>query len=346
MNKTNTQNQFGKIGKGMVLSLLILFASLAFFSCSDDDETEATDYEISEIYGYTYYGNITASSGNTLIPSIILYNDERCDWNMSVNGMNNNQFYYYSEKNSSANYTLYWYSAENVSYCKSKDSSKASMVVQLGINSTSEIVILLTGDNLTGVSGMTNTRVTMTKQTDIERNTNPSAIEFDEEVEDISIEIPESAVEAAWGGDSTYNGSFVFMVGEGGSLAKGQGTCGTDESGNEITPTVTITDTSSTSAATATVKVPRFAYTEAMTIEPYEIAGVKVVKDGDVYYLSYEASSESSVTAQKADGTTININSLTLTGKLENGVLTLRTSFYPGKMPFPIIQIFTSGSGD
>ena len=45
----------------------------------------------------------------------------------------------------------------------------------------------------------------------------------------------------------------------------------------------------------------------------------------------------------KADGTTININSLTLTGKLEEGVLTLRTSFYPGKMPFPIIQIFTSG---
>ena len=83
-----------------------------------------------------------------------------------------------------------------------------------------------------------------------------------------------------------------------------------------------------------------------MTIEPYEIAGVKVFKDGDVYYLSYEASSESTVTAQKADGTTININSLTLTGKLENGVLTLRTSFYPGKMPFPIIQIFTSGSGD
>ncbi|MBR1614881.1 MAG: hypothetical protein IJ673_05295, partial [Treponema sp.] len=223
MNKNNTQNQFVKIGKGIVLSLLVLFASLAFVSCSDDDETEATDYEISEIYGYTYYGNITASSGNTLIPSIILYNDERCDWNMSVNGMNDNQFYYYSEKNSTANYTLYWYSAENVSYCKSKDSSKASMVVQLGINSTSEIVILLTGDNLTGVSGMTNTRVTMTKQTDIERNTNPSAIEYDEEVEDISIEIPESAVESAWGGDSTYNGSFVFMVGEGGSLAKGQG---------------------------------------------------------------------------------------------------------------------------
>lgn len=342
MNKINTQNHFGKIGMGMVLSLFVLFASLAFFSCSADNETEATDYDISEIYGYTYYGNITASSGNTLIPSLLIYNNERCDWNMSMNGMNNNQFYYYSEKNSTANYTLYWYSAENLSYCKSKDSSKASMVVQLGINSTSEIVILLTGDDLTGVSGMTNTRVTMTKQTNIEKTTTPSAIEYDEEVEDISIEIPDTAVESAWGGKSSYTGSFIFMVGEGGSLAKGQGTSGTDASGNTITPTVTITDTSSTAAAIATVKVPRFAYTEAMTIEPYEIAGVKVLKDGDVYYLSYEASSDSTVIAQKADGTTLNINSLTLSGKLENGVLTLRTSFYPGNMPFPIIQIFTS----
>ena len=327
----------------LIVSMLI---SLFFVSCTNDDESEMTDYEISEIYGYTYYGNITASSGNTLIPSIILYNDERCDWNMSVNGMNNNQFYYYSVKNSTANYTLYWYSAENVSYCKSKDSSKASMVVQLGINSADEIVILLTGDDLTGVSGMTNTRVKMIKQTNIEKNTTPSKIEFDEEVEDITISIPENAVSANWTGESSYSGKFVFMVGEGGSLAKGQGTSGTDESGNTITPTVEITDTSSTSAATATVKVPRFAYTEAMTIEPYEIAGVKVLKDGDGYYLSYETSSDSTVTAQKADGTTININSLTLTGKLENGVLTLRTSFYPGKMPFPIIQIFTSGSGD
>ena len=342
MNKLHRRKESVKNGKPGFLYLAFFLISLCFFACSNPDEAEAVDYDISEIYGYTYYGNITASSGNTLIPSIILYNDERCDWNMSVNGMNNNQFYYYSEKNGTANYTLYWYSAENLSYCKLKDSSKASMVVQLGINSSSEIVILLTGDNLTGVSGMTNTRVTMTKQTDIEKNTTPSAIEFDEEVEDISIEIPDTAFESAWGGESVYTGSFVFMVGEGGSLAKGQGSSGSDESGNTITPIVEITDTSSTSAATATVKVPRFAYTESMTIEAYDIAGVSVFKDGDVYYLSYEASSDSTVTAQKADGTTININSLTLAGKLEEGVLTLRTSFRPGNMPFPIIQIFTS----
>ena len=334
-----------KMGKKLLLIVSMLI-SLFFVSCTNDDESEMTDYEISEIYGYTFYGNITASSGNTLIPSIILYNDERCDWNMSVNGMNNNQFYYYSVKNSTANYTLYWYSAENVSYCKSKDSSKASMVVQLGINSADEIVILLTGDDLTGVSGMTNTRVKMSKQTNIEKNTTPSKIEFDEEVEDITISIPENAVSANWAGESSYSGKFVFMVGEGGSFAKGQGTSGTDSDGNEITPTVLITDTSAVSVNTVTIKVPRFAYTEAMTIEPYDIAGVQVLKDGEVYYLSYEAGSSSSVTAQKADGTTININSLTLKGKLENGILTIRTSFNPGKMPFPIIQIFTSGSGD
>lgn len=337
-----SKNQFLKNRNGISISFFILFASIVLFSCSNNNKSEATDYDISELYGYTYYGNITASSGNTLIPSIIIFNDERCDWNMSVNGMNNNQFYYYSVKNSTANYTLYWFSAENVSYCKSRDSSKASMVVQLGINSNSEIVILLTGDNLTGVSGMTNTRVTMIKQANIEINTTPTPIEYDEEVKDITIEIPSTAVESAWGGESSYTGSFIFMVGEGGSLAKGQGTSGTDESGNTITPTVEITDTSSTSAATATVKVPRFAYTEAMTIESYEISNVKIVKDEDVYYLYYEASSDSTITAQKSDGTTININSLTLTGKLEEDLLTLRTSFYPGKMPFPIIQIFTS----
>lgn len=340
--KKNTRNQLVKISRKMLLSLMVLSTSLFFLACSPDCEVQETDYDISELYGYTYYGNITASSGNTLIPSIILYNEERCDWNMSVNGMNNNQFYYYSVKNSIANYTLYWYSAENVSYCKSKDSSKASMIVQLGINSPDEIVILLTGDNLTGVSGMTNTRVTMTKQTDIPQNTTPSAIGYDEEVEDVTITIPDTAEEAVWGGEPSYTGSFVFMVGEGGSLAKGQGTSGTDSDGNEIIPTVTITDTSSVSSGTVTLTVPRFAYTEAMTIEPYEIEFVKVFKDGDIYYLSYEASSESNVVAQKADGTTININSLTLTGKLENGILVLRTSFYPGKMPFPIIQIFTS----
>ncbi len=320
----------------------LLFSSLAFTSCNnDDDEAEATDYEIAEIYGSTYYGNITASSGNTLIPSIVLYNDERCDWNMSVNGMNNNQFYYYSVKNDTANYTLYWYSAEKVSYCKQQDSSEASMVVQLGINSPDEIVILLTGDDLTGVSGMTNTRVTMKKQSDIEVNTTPSVIEYDEEVEDISIEIPDSAQAAVWGGAGSYTGTFDFMVGEGGSLAKGEGTSGTDESGNTITPTVKITDTNSASANTVTLKMPRFAYTEAMTIEPFDVSGVKVFKDGDVYYLSYDEGS-ASVTANKADGTAIDINELTISGKLENGVLTLRASFKPGKMPFPIIQIFTS----
>ncbi|WP_407426291.1 calycin-like domain-containing protein [Treponema sp.] len=328
--------------KKVIFAAFAFISVLIFSSCSNDEDTSVTDYDISEIYGWTYYGNITASSGNTLIPSIVIYNDERCDWNMSVNGMNNNQFYYYSVKNSEANYTLYWYSAENVSYCKSKDSSKASMVVQLGINSLDEVVILLTGDNLTGVSGMTNTRVPMTRQTNIGKNTTPSEIEYDEEVEDISIEIPSAAQASSWGGDSSYTGSFVYMVGDGGSLAKGSGTSGTDESGNEITPTVKITDTSSTAANTVTVTVPRFAYTEAMTIEPYDIEGVQVSKDGETYYLSYEAASESTVTAEKADGTTININSLTLKGKLENGTLTLRTSFYPGKMPFPIIQIFTS----
>lgn len=324
--------------KKIFFAALALLSLFAFFSCDNDDEESVTDYDVSEIYGYTYYGNITASGGNTLIPSLILYDDERCDWNVSVNGMNNNQFYYYSVKNSEANYTLYWYSAENLSYCKQKDSSKASMVVQLGINSADEIVILLTGDNLTGVSGMTNTRVPMTKQTSIEKNTTPSEISYDEDVEDITITIPESAQSAEWGGETTYSGTFVFLVGESGSVAKGAGSSGTDSDGNEITPTVQITDTNSTSSATVTFTTNRFAYTESMIVEPFDITGVQVKKDGDVYYLNLDS------TTITTDSLTL--NEVTLDAKLENSVLTVRLSFKPGKMPFPITEIFTSGSGD
>ncbi|MCR5219060.1 hypothetical protein [Treponema sp.] len=320
------------------LSVMCLMAS-----CSEDDAGELTDYDISEIYGYTYYGTINASSGNTLTPALILYNDNRCDWNMSVHGMNNNQFYYFAVKNSTANYTMYWFSAENAAACAQQDTSQASMTVQLGINSLSEVVILLTSDDLTNVSGMTNTRVPMTKQNDIEQNTEPTEIEYDEEVEDVTITIPDTAVSARWTGSSSYTGTFVYMVedGNGGYLAKGEGSSGTDSEGNEITPLVEIEDTNSTTEGTAAITLPRFAYTEEMTIEAFEMTGVQVSEDSGILYLYLPSTS---VEGQKADGTTITMNELTVSGKLENGILTLRSSFKPGKMPFAIVQVFTSQS--
>ena len=319
------------------LALLSLFS---FFSCNTDDEESVTDYDISEIYGYTYYGNITASSGNTLIPSLIIYNENRCDWNMNTNGMNNNQFYYYAVKNSAANYTLYWFAPSEVSYCAQKDSSKASMVVQVGINSPSELVILLTGDGFSGVSNMTNTRVPMTKQNSIEKNTTPSEITLDTDVKDISITIPKTAVAAKWGGEESYTGAYTFLVigGNDTYLATGQGTATEDENGNLVPVSIKIKDTSALAANTVTVTTNPVSYTEQMSVGAFDISGVQVKKDGEVYYLYKESTT---ITTE-----TQTLNEVTLVGKLENGILTWRVSFKPGAMPFPIVEIFESESGD
>ena len=53
-----------------------VLATLTFFllvSCQQGAQSaqELKDHDISEIYGYMFYGNITASSGNTLKPSPI-----------------------------------------------------------------------------------------------------------------------------------------------------------------------------------------------------------------------------------------------------------------------------------
>lgn len=321
---------------------LAIALSLIFFACANPSgSSDAKDNDLSLIYGWTYYGNITASSGNTLIPGLILYNENRCDWNMNKNGMNDNQFYYFAEKNSASNYTLYWYTASEATACAEKDKTKASMILQLGINSENEVVILLTGDGLTGVSGMTNTRVSMKKQTGIARNTTPSEMQFDEDVQDITITIPSSATPAQWQGNSSYTGSYGFLVVGGNNtyLAKGQGTVTTDSNGNLIPVCVEVTDTNSTSANTVKVKTTPITYTDAMSIDAFEITDVQVKKSGDVYYL-YRASH--TITGTKPDGTTMNLNNVTLSGKLENNKLTWRISFNPGAMPFPIVELFTS----
>ncbi len=314
------------------LVYILLALSMIFVACQKEPKEEITqDYELSEIFGYTFYGNITASSGNTLIPSLIIYNDNRCDWNMNTKGMNNNQFYYYSQKNSAANYTLYWFTADNVSYCVQKDSSKASMVVQFGINSPSDVVILLTGDGLTNVEGMTNTRVPLTKQNDIPKNTTPSEIIFEADVEDISISLPDSAHAAKWAGDSSYSGDYAFLVvgGNNSYLTKGKG--------SDVT--VSVTDTDSSFANTVTVKTNTVSYTDQMTVEAFEIPEVQVKKSGETYYLLKE---NCSLQITNEDGSKMTLNELSLKGKLENGVLIWRVTFKPGKMPFPIVEIFTS----
>ena len=320
-----------------------VLATLTFFllvSCKQGAQSapELKDYDISEIYGYTFYGNITASSGNTLKPSLILYNDNRSAWNMSVNGKNVNQFYYFAEKKSTANYTLYWFGALNYNAMMARDKSKASMTVLLGIDSLNRITILLTDDGLTNIKEMANNRVPMQKQTNIRRKTTPPPINFDSSIQDITIDVPPAAPEADWEGVASYAGTFDYLVGEEGEWGRGHGTCGKDAAGNEITPKIGI-EKNAAGSHRVKVKMHRFVSQPSMGINPFDIPGVKVFKEVAVYYLKY---GPDSVEAVMENGKEITLNNVTVHGKLENGKLILRVSFMPGAMEIPITEIFKS----
>ena len=336
----NMQCFFQWKGAAAVLAMLTFFLLVSCGQGAQNAQSapELKDRDISEIYGYTFYGDITADSSNTLKPSFILYNDERAGWNMSVNGMNDNQFYYFAVKNSKANYTLYWFGASNEAAAKAKDKSQAAMTVLLGINSPDNIRILLIGDGLSGIEKMKGAPVPMTKQPGIPRKTTPPPIDFNSSIQDITINIPSSAPGADWGGVASYAGTFDYLVGPGGTLARGHGTCGKDSAGNDVIPKIRITPDA---AGSHTVKVHmhRFVSQPPMSIEPFDIPGVKVFKDGAVYYLKY---GPSSVEACKENGEDITLHNVTVHGKLENGKLTLRVSFMPGLMPLAIVEVFKS----
>ena len=320
---------FFKGGAAAISAVLMLLS----VSCSQNED-ELKDYDISELYGYTYHGTITSSSGETLVPSLILYNDKRADWNMSINGMTVVQFYYYAVKNSKSNYTMYWFGGADYGAAMTKDASKAAMTVQIGINSTDGIIILLTGDGLTGIGAMSNTRVPMAKQKKIPRNTDAPNVAFDPSIQDVTIKIPDGASDADWEGAASYTGTFDYLVGNDGNMARGHGSCGDGSEPN----IVLVPDGGGTH--TVKIKTHRFAYTAMMTILPFVIDGIKVKKDGDVYYLDRAAVSIPHV--KKADGTEVTLNDVTVRGKLENGKLTMRISFKPGLMPFAIVEVFKS----
>ena len=327
---------FFKGGAAAISAVLILLS----VSCSQNED-ELKDYDISELYGYTYHGTITSSSGETLVPSLILYNDKRADWNMSINGMTVVQFYYYAVKNSKSNYTMYWFGGADLAAAESHDKSKAAMTVQLGINALDEVVILLTGDALTGIGPMQNTRVTMTKQKNIPHTTDAPPIAFDPNIKDEPvIEVPSGALQADWNGTASYTGTFDYLVGEGGNVTRGHGTCGDGSK-----PTITVKP-GAAGTHTVTLGMHRFANGAVMTIEAYDILGVQVFQDGSDYYLKYDAppkpEDDKGLPVKKADGTTIKLMKLSVRGKLTGGKLMLRVSFNPGKMPFPVVERFKS----
>ena len=297
--------------------------------------------DISELYGHTFYGHITASEGGTLTPSLIIYDDDRLDWNMDVGGSFRAPLYYWKVKNSQNNYTLYWFTAGNVAYYKgaAQDLSKAFMVVQYGINSRNEAVVLLSGSKYAGFDTMLNTRLPMTKQTGIPRNTDAPKVPLDPDINDVditTITAPAGTPQERWGGQNLYTGTFDYLVGfPDDLLLTGHGSCGKDAGGNEITPEISITDIGSNEVK---IKTHRFAFDPNMTIQPYDIYNVKVYKAGGVYYLQYTGD----VPAYKATGEQITLTGLTVNGKFEGGRLTLRISFKPGRMPFPVTEVFKS----
>jgi hypothetical protein len=180
---------------------------------------------------------------------------------------------------------------------------------------------------------MTNTRVSMKKQADKVKNTTPPEINFESDIEDVKILIPETATASVWTGKNSYAGTFVYMVGNPGNIIqKGKGNAGKAVDGTPVTPEIKITATENN---TVKITMHTFSYTEQMTIDGYEIPDVSVKTDGNVLYL-YRAKSSDLVIDEKT------LTNLTVSGKLENGVLTLRVSYAPGKMPFPITEIFTS----
>lgn len=316
-----------------------VLAALTFFllvSC--EHGAQLKDYDISEIYGYKFYGDITSSSGTTLKPSFILYDDNRAAWNMSVDGMNDIQFYYYALKEDVSNYTLYWFGAADKTAASIHDDSKAVMKAKIGINALDKIVILLIDDKFTGNEKMANHRVPMQKQTNVPRTLTPPKIPVDFSIKDEVIEIPSSVPEADWEGASSYVGAFDYLLGPGGTVERGHGTCGKDTKGNDITPKIGI-EKDAAGSYKVTVKVHPFAYGTNMGTQAFDISGVKVRKSGTVYYLQQDLSS---VPARTREGKATTLKDVTVRGKLEDGKLTLRVSFIPDKMSLRIVEIFKS----
>ncbi|MGI5070749.1 hypothetical protein HRO26_06360 [Treponema pectinovorum] len=320
----------------MKKTLYTIFAaailSFALLSCEDnDDEKTITPYELEDIYGYTFEGRISASSGNTLTPSLTIYNTERVDWNMSTNSMGNNQFYYTVQKTAVNSWTFYWYSTKEAK--DANDTAKAGMKVRIGINSPKSISLMVTNvDSSIGAGSAMAGRPVEMQKTSAPKNTTPTEINKEEQeqkakIKDIQITV--SGTAADWfENSSTYKGGFVYLVGPNGSVDKGIG-----KSGEGNTPTVVITKTATN---TVKVKTPKMVYNGTMTMNPFEIANVSVKKDNDVYYLTCsEFTSDDGIRT---------INGSSLTAKLENGILTLRIVFKPGAMPYDITQIFTSTS--
>ncbi len=282
---------------------LVILLSLFFISCkAETEEDEIPDYDISQLYGYTFSGTINASSGSTLTPELTIFDSSHVEWNMSSSSMAAYTYYYSAKKSTQNVYYLYWYSSK--SELSTNDTSKAQMTVTLGINDTKNISVI----------GMGSTVVEMSRISDEQRT-------FEESKTDTSIDIPSITVagsSAEWiSEESAYTGKLHIIV-MGADYANGE----------NHSITITKTGENTVSITNPTLQ------TSMMNMESFTLENVEVTKDGEIYYLS-----ASNFTAM-AGNVTLKVSSLK--GKLENGILSLVYVYKPGKMPLDITQVFVS----
>lgn len=326
----------------LFITSILLFTSSFLISCSNDDgEKSITEYSLEDIYGYTFTCSFTSSSGTSLNPAITIFDENRLDWNMSTTGMGNNQYVYSATKTGINNWTTYWYSADTKAEAEnlknSGDTTKASMIVRLGIDSFEQITCLVKSATDGAGSSMGSTPLSM-KKTSAAKNTIPSKwTENSDEIKDIEITIPSSAISCEWTESKTYEGNFVYLI-------KNLNTNSQGETGDNSTPQITITKTENNTVTVKNVKMHDSSMN--MTLMPFDITGVSVKKDGEIYYLSKENfTTQTSDYTEDSSGvklTGYKITGSKLTGKLESGILTLKVVFKPGSMPFDITEIFTS----
>ena len=291
------------------MTVIAVAISTLFAACSTEADNDGTipDYDISDLYGYTYSGTVSASSGNTLTPEMTIYDSTHVEWNMSSSSMSAATYYYNAEETAQNVYKLYWYASESErsAASTSADTSSALMSVTLGINSTNSISVI----------GMGTTVVEMSRTGDTQKTYSGDDDDTDETT------VPEITIlgdSAAWAEESSaYTGSLSLIV---------MGTNYADSSSYAIT--VTKGDDNTVSITSPAVS------TSMMSISSFTVDNVAVTKDGDVYYLYAESFT--------ATAGTVTVNGSSLKGKLDDGVLTLVLVYRPGAMPLDITEVFTS----
>lgn len=308
---------------------VFIFMCMAMFfsSCSEDGSKPVIlpFYSLDMIAGYTYTTTFTSSSGKELNPSMTIFNSERLDWNMSSSNMGNNQFYYTASGDAFYPnvWTMYWYINKGDAVANKPEN--AAMSVKIGINNLEKITVLVSAADAGAGSSMAGTPLTMTLAS---HNKNTSATAISSENQNVNdTEISVNGENARWPFEceKIFYGEFNFLVGENGSVAKGTGS-----SGDNVIPSVKIVPSGDD---TVNITSPKMIY-GGMEVMPFIISGVKVKKSGEIYYLEKSEFTSS-------DGNYF-ISGKSVSGQLEEGVLTLRLQFIPGAMPFLITEIFIS----